>query len=219
MHLIAGNDPDNQVKEISVDSEGNLNAQLVTLGKDLTPEPVSNGFGIGVRQHDDVMLAYGYSRFTRYEISVPVGDFLVLRLDVNDASFHHAELRTVGTSAASLRLKTYIATGNENLFPANPITLPKFNQIGLIEEVTGLDVKAGLFAYPINQTNPFSALTAADNVSLYTAPGGGPIDPSPDNFPSVKGRHYLPNETYALVIENIGSEVSVVYYQYDWHEY
>lgn len=189
---------------------------LEVFGKNGVVRVVSQGFGLGIRQHDDVMLAFGYSRVASKDFTVPTTDFLVLRLDVNDVKLHHLESRLLGSSAGNIRIRLYNVTGNENLFPATPTALDIYNQKYLTKETIGVDVRAGIYSYPIQTTNPFSGLEPIINRPIYTPTTGGPITPA-ENMTN-KGRHYEPNQTYALVIENISNGSSVIYYEYNWHE-
>ena len=195
-------------------------AQISTLNDDGDATLVSQGFGLGIRQHNDVMLAYGYSRYVKHELTLADGEFMILRLDVGNINQHHAENRFVGSEAGSLRVKIYDTTGSEGLYPASPIAMTSINQKGPIVETPGVDVVGAFFNYAANLTDPFNAtLTAIDNDPLWTDAGGGPVDPSPAQFPEVQGRYYLANKTIAVVIENISGDPTTVTYRYQWHEY
>lgn len=181
-------------------------------------EQISQGFGLGIRQHDDVMLAYKYSRSTRVEQTLETGQFMVLRLDINEVLLHHAEAREVSSSAGSIRVTLYDATGNENLFPATPTQMPIYNQNGLEKEISGVNVMAEFNYYPAQTTNPFDGLDDIENKPIRAAITGGPVKATPTTFQGVSGRAYPSNKTFALVIENIGAETSDVYYGYTFHE-
>lgn len=191
---------------------------LTIWGKGGKQYQVNHGIGLGIRQHDDVMLAWGYSRNTRHEMNLTAGQFMVIRLNVNTVKLHHAEDRILSTEKGSVRVKVYDVTGNEGSFPASPTAMTIFNQNPPQQETGGVDCQAEFFSYPAQASDPFAGLTPIDNVPLWVPSGGGPVSPSPDTFPSVKGRHYQSDRVYALVVENINGSETDVYYQYAWHE-
>lgn len=215
-----GPDDDSLVYEVvSLDSLPLGSVQIQTIGKDGESEDVSQGFGLGIRQHNDVMLSYGYSRFTRDEKTLTSGDFMVIRLNVGDVDQHHAEDRVVTSSEGSLRFYVYDVTDNTGLFPASPTNMPIINEKGPVIETPGVDVVGEFFDYPVQGSNPFAALDPIDEIPLNSDPGGLLQADGSGIFSEVEGRHYTADRVYAVVVEKIGTGSTDVYYRYGWHEY
>lgn len=216
----------NMLKAIVADGNGNFSFDVLlhNIGQDGEPSPITQGGGMGTREHDDVMLSFGYSHFTRHHRTITGNNFLVIRLDVNGINQHHAEGRLFKTRNESCQVKVYDVTGQEGLFPANPVAMPVFNQKTAEQETPnpsgtpGIDVLGQFFYHDLVAADPFSALTPIDDVPMWIA-SATPVSTRPDGFPSVKGRYYQQNRTYAVVIENLNGSSTEVYYQYDWHEY
>lgn len=208
----------NTAADGSLEYEVVSNATLKVIGQDGLAQEVSQGFGLGVRQHDDVMLSFGYTRFTRALATIPSGDFFIIRLNINDVNQHHVEQRSLNVEGSSLNF-TVIEVDDTTEFPTGPTAMPIINNNGPVIEVPGVDVKAEFFYYPIQGVNPFTLNKVIDDRPVFVEVGAGPFSGSPDFFASAKGRHYTANKTYAVIIENIGASDAEVYYQYEWHEY
>lgn len=202
---------------------GGLAAQIQARNDNGDSEDVSLGFGLGVRQHDDVMLAFGYSKTTGVSnVSIPSGQFLILRLDVGAITrYHHTENRAIITQGASVKVQLYEVDPSEfNLFPANPITMKIVNENG--PSVENGNAIANFFNYVVQASNPFAGLPAGRTflptyVRVQEALGPATADVA-SVFGSIKGRHYTANKTYALVIQNIGTVATIFDYIYSWHE-
>lgn len=197
--------------------------QLKTLDEDGNPSEVSQGFGIGVRQHDDVMLSWGHSKTTVLnDITIPSGEFLILRLNTGAfLNYHHTENRSITTQGASVKVQLYEVDPSEvNLFPTNPQQLKVVNENGpLVEDGAGF---AEFFSYAVQASNPFAGLPEARTylpIFVRVQENTGPATRDISNgFASIKGRHYTANKIYALVIQNVGTQNTIFDYLYSYHE-
>lgn len=196
--------------------------ELMVVGQDGVNEIVSNGMGLGIKQHDDVMLQYGYSRSTRVSKTIPSGEFLIIRLDINEPTNlqHHVEDRFVSTYDSSVNFKV-VEVSNDGEFPASPIPMIIRNKNGVAVETPGVNVKAEFNTYAVQATNPITLNDAntVDDLNIYASAGQGNQASTEGAFASAKGRHYDVNKTYAVIFENIGLTDTFLQYIYDWHEY
>lgn len=187
---------------------------MQVLGIDGEPEDVSQGYGLCVRQHDDVMLSSGFSKFVSSNFSLTSGQFAILRLDTGDVVAHHSENRYLSVYDGSAKF-SIIEVDDDTEFPANPIELNIINKQGP-EILTG--TKAKVYTYAVQSSNPFTMNKVFDDeVPVYGAVGRGFSASQEGTFSAVRGRHYTPNKTYAIIIESLDS--IDVHYRYEWHDY
>lgn len=192
---------------------GDAGFPISTTGQSGEQETVSQGVGLGVRQHDDVMLAYGYSKKTWLEVTIPNGQAAVIKITVPPDIQHHAESRILSTSAETIRIQV-LKDAVDGEFPAVVATMPVVNQR---EDLTAN--KLTNFEYcglPLIANVP-STGEEQTNFPLYTASGIG-TSTSPAQSGSVKGR-YSDEGLKAVIISNVSGNPTTVYYQYDWHEF
>lgn len=189
---------------------------LTVYGKDGVIESVRQGTGLGIREHDDVMLKFGYSRKTYLEITIPAGQFAVIKSVVPVGLNHHAEARILETFGTSIRYRIYKNVNNAN-FPAQVSVMPITNERG--PSIITLSTTGTKYTYHgISVANPIVSGDLIDNYPIWVLEGAGNKAGSPETSQSVKGRYY-DSSTYAVVIQNIGTIPTVVYYQYSWHEF
>jgi len=192
---------------------GNTGFPISAIGQDGEQEAISNGKGLGVRQHDDVMLAYGYSKKTWLEVTIPAGQSAVIKVTVPSNIQHHAESRALETSEESIRIQV-LKDAIDGEFPAVVATMPVINQR---EDL--LPNKLANFEYCglILTASVPSSGEEQTNFPLFTASGVGQST-SPAQSGSVKGR-YSSEGLKAVIISNISANPTTVYYQYDYHEF
>jgi len=194
-----------------------LPIQLFTVGVDGEAHEEKRGTGLSIRQHDDVMLASGYSRVTHYDFSLDAGEFAIIVLDMGSAKSHHAESRTVSTYNSDIDVKVipnYVGGG----VPAVVSAMRAFNQKGGYYDP---DVDSVFTFRGTNiAVNPLTIgdTTIIDHITLRADTGKGNIASSKDLFASVTGRYYYEGQHVAL-FENTGAGVAYVTYQYNWHEF
>ena len=199
------------IKEVN--SEYNVNSLMRNIGQNGVPEDVTQGKGLGVRQHDDVMLAYGYSKKTWLEVIIPTGQAAVIKITVPTAIQHHAEARVLSTESETVRIQV-LKDAVDGEFPAVVSTMPVVNQREDLPtnkltnfEYCGLVLVAAIPSTGEEQTN----------FPLFTASGIGQST-SPSQSEGVKGR-YSSEGLKAVIISNVSGSPTTVYYQYDWHEF
>jgi len=189
---------------------------LTVFGKDGKIEHVNQGIGLGIMNHNDVMLKYGYSRKTYLEATIPAGQFLVIRVVLPSNINHHAEGRILETFGTSIRYRVYKDVVNAN-FPAQVSLMPILNERGA--DLITLSTTGSVFSYHgVSVNNPIVSGTLIDNYPVWVLEGAGNRAGSPEASQSVGGRYYYPS-TYAVVIQNIGTISTQIYYQYEWHEF
>jgi len=189
---------------------------LRVFGRNGKIQDVSMGFGLGIREHDDVMLAWGLSRKTYLEVNIPVNNFAIIKVVVPEGWTHHAEGRILETSAGSVRVKVYKDVDNGN-FPAlvSLMSITDESKPSLIVNSEGT-----IFSYHGTAvTNPIITGDLIDNYPVFGVDSQGQgAKGSPAISESLRGRHYE-SGTYSVVIQNISNETRTIYYQYNWHEY
>lgn len=176
---------------------------------------VSQGIGLGIREHADVMLSWGYSRKTYIHVLVPAGQSLIVKAVIPEGLKHHAEARVLLSANANVEFKIYKGVTPANI-PAVVSVMPIVNQKGpsLITNTAGTTYEyCGLVT-----TNPIVSGGLIDDYPLYTNVAQGNVRSAPTSISGVTGRYYDPS-TYAVVIKNTGSEASYIYYEYRWHEF
>lgn len=189
---------------------------LTVGGKNGGIDYVSQGFGLGIREHDDVMLAWGYSRKTYLEVTIPTNQFAVIKTVIPEGLTHHAEGRILFSSGGSTRLRVYKNVTPAN-FPTQVSLLPILNE--KYAELITLTTDGTIFTYHgVSASNPIVSGDLVDNYPIFAEDGQGNNSGSPAISESLRGRFY-DDGTYAVVIQNISNTSLTVYYQYNWHEY
>ena len=89
--------------------------QISTIGQDGESKPVSQGKGIGVRQHDDVMLSFGYSHKITKIVEIPAGQFAVVTLTIPVGLNHHVEGRYLESYNGILKVNVTLGLSEGNL--------------------------------------------------------------------------------------------------------
>ena len=177
---------------------------------------VNQGIGLGIREHDDVMLGWGLSRKTFMEMVIPAGQFGTIKAVVPPTLNHHAENRIIESSGGSIRFRIYKDVDSAN-FPAQVSVMPITDERGplLITDTTD----GTKYTYHgTSVANPIVSGWLIDNYPLFTAETQGNQARAPQTSQSIKGRYYYPS-TYAVVVQNISNVPVTVYYQYEWHEF
>lgn len=191
-------------------------AQISTIGQDGKATLVSQGIGIGIRQHDDVMLSYGYSRTSHIEFQLGAGQFALVALEIPADLNHHAEDRFVEAYNSPVDVKIIPNWGG--VLPGVVSTLPAFNQKGATLDAVVQSILTfrgtNIVVDPIAPT-PQETI---DHVILRAVTGQGIRASSKDIFTSVTGRYYYEGFHVAL-FENIGAAIADITYQYNWHEF
>jgi hypothetical protein len=193
-----------------------LPSKLMVVGGDGEPYPVTQEAGLGIREHDDVMLAAGYSRTAHIDFQLNAGQFAVVVLTLPaDIEMHHAESRSVHAFNSPVDVK--IVPNWTGALPAVVSTLAAFNQKGAYYDPNVKSVLTfrgtNIAVNPINPT----LLQVIDHVILRATTGQGVRVSSEDEFASVTGRFYYEGKHVAL-FQNIGSAVADISYRYNWHE-
>lgn len=191
---------------------------LRVFGKDGKPWEVTQGKGLGIREHDDVMLSFGYShKVTKIE-TLSAGEFLVITLEVPSDLNHHAENRFLEAYNGILEVKI-IADLLESELPAVVSQIPAFNQIG---PVLNPDVKS-IFSYRgIHATNPITGTvdddTTVDQIHLHGETGRGFRSAGASSSSDVQGRYYKEG-IHTVLVENVSNADVEFTYIYKWHEF
>ena len=191
-------------------------AQLMTIGQTGEPTLVSQGTGIGIRQHDDVMLSYGYSRVAHIDIQLDAGEFALIVLEIPAGLKHHAESRLIEAFNSPVDVK--VIPNWEGALPAVVSTLSAFNQkyatydpdVKSIFKFRGTNIVVDPIAPSDDQI--------IDHVILRAVAGQGQRASSKDQFASVTGRYY-DEGFHVLLLENIGNATADIMYLYNWHEF
>jgi len=190
--------------------------QISTIGQSGDSSPVSQGIGIGIRQHDDVMLSYGYSRTTHIDFQLDAGDFALVVLEIPADIKHHAEGRIVEVYNSPVDVK--IIPDWQGVLPAVVSTLAAFNQKGASYDPDVLSIftfrGTNIAADPIVPT----AQQIIDHVIIRAETGQGNTASTKEAFSSVTGRYYFEGFHVAL-FEDIGAETADISYHYNWHEF
>ena len=197
-----------------------MGVELLVVGQDGKTTPVSNGFGLGIRQRDDVMLAYGYSRKTTKRFSIPASEFAAITLTVGEAlRLHHAESRFIESYNGSLNLKIIVGKTVSDMSGV-PSRMQAFNQNGATLDP---NVKSLFDFYAATVGNPVGGVidetNTIDDFTLRGQTAQGVRASSADIFASVRGRHYDPGDFVIALFENPNGATIDVTYSYDWHEY
>ena len=200
---------------------GNTGFPLSVEGQNGEQEPISNGTGIGIRQHDDVMLSYGYSRKITKKFTLPSGQFGVLTLRVPAGLNHHAESRFVQAYNAPVNFKIIIGKVIGDL-PAVVDTVPAFNQKYAVLDPSTQSIVEYRGVHAANPIGTTDANNTIDDLNLYATTGKGVIASTSQAFASVSGRYYTALETERIIValfENIDSADADVEFIYEWHEF
>lgn len=195
-----------------------VDSRLTTLNKYGEYAPVSEGFGLGIREHDDVMLEYGYSRVTTKRFTIPAGYYSAITLTVPENLYHHAENRLVSTYNGDLELSIVIGKTAVDMV-GTPSRMVAFNEVG---PVVDSNVQS-LFDYYA----PASTIRVGGTVDetnsmiptvLRASTGQGNRASSKDQFSELSGRTYLAG-FYVVNMHNPTNADIEVEYTYAWHEY
>ena len=82
-----------------------MKSTLYMQGKNGVMGSVTQTSGLGIREHDDVMLSYGYSKYTKLEKTLGANESMVMKITVPENIAHHAESRLVITNNESVRIR------------------------------------------------------------------------------------------------------------------
>lgn len=200
-----------------VDAITGSSTQIMTIGQDGESQPVSQGFGLGTREHEQVMLAYGYSNKVNKIIEIPGNDFAVISLKIPANLTHHAEQRFLEAYNGAVNIKVMSGILESNL-PASISSLPVFNQKTALYNPSALSV---FNDRGIHTSNPILGTildtNIIDEINIYGTTGNARTATEASSS-SVKGRYY-PEGIYTLLIENLTNSPVTFTYIYDWHEY
>lgn len=192
---------------------------LRVIGKGGIPEYVSNSFGLGIRQHDDVMLAWGYSRQITKIVEIPSNNWVVVSLTVPSGVTHHAESRFLEAYNGILEATVVIGLDKDTEVPVVVEQIPAFNQLGPTLDPDVLSV----FEYRgVHASNPITGTindsTTVDNIHLHATTGQGSKQAGESSSSDVRGRHYKPG-FYTVLVHNTSNATVELTYIYKWHEY
>lgn len=182
---------------------------------DRNGEPVlaSRGKGIGIKQHDDVMLEYGYSKKTWLSKTIPVGQSLVIKITVPVGIQHHAESRILETKDSDLKVKILIdAVDGEFQSVVSQLPVVNNREDSPVNQLTIFEDCGTILTANV----PSTGVLQADFPIWVSA--GVPASVSPAHSASLKGR-YSSSGLKALIITNLGADPTEIYYQYDYHEF
>lgn len=188
---------------------------LRIFGKNGEIYDVNQGIGLGIREHDDVMLAWGWSRKTYVEMSIPANQFATIKAVIPADWHHHAENRIIESNNGSVRFRIYKDVLDAN-FPALVSTMPITDEKGPFDVTSTAATKYTYHGTSV--ANPIVSGWLIDNYPLFTAETQGNQARAPQTSQSIKGRYYYPS-TYAIVVQNLSPSTVTVYYQYEWHEF
>lgn len=192
--------------------------QISTLDENGDSKFISNGTGLGVKQHDQVMLQYGYTnKVQKKSIEIPSGDYACITLEVPSGLNHHAEFRVI--SAYNSECEFALVPNYTGTLPAIVQTLTVWNEQGPTINNSALSV----FAYRgVQSANPIDFVptdqTTPEYMVLRATSGQGIRVASSDGDASVQGRYYYPG-IHVVRIKNTGSADAVFDYTYQWHEF
>lgn len=178
---------------------------------------VSQGIGLGIRQHNDVMIAFGYSRKVTKRITLQAGEYACITLTIPDGLNHHAEYRNV--SVYNSPCDVAIVPNYLGTLPAVVEQLTAWDQRGATIDV---NVKS-VFEYRGTQTtNPIDITpdetNAIDSGTLRATESQGVRSASSETEEAIKGRYYY-SGTHVVWVHNIGTTPAYIQYEYGWHEF
>lgn len=179
------------------------------------------GKGFGIKQHDEVMLEYGFAKKVQIEDDLTAGQYKLITLAVVEGASHHAEKRFAEAYGGIAEI--WVIPNYDGSLPAGSVLEPIWNQKGpyLVPEA---DQLSSFRSWPATGTLPIDfdpALDAnrskwMDHKELYGAAGQGNQASSADAFSDVAGRYYLP-ATHVVLIK--ATESCHIHYQYSWHDF
>ena len=178
---------------------------------------VSHGVGLGVRQHDDVMLSYGYSHKITKIVTIPANQFAVMTLNMPSGLKHHSESRFVEAYNGILDVKVIVGLLEGDL-PVAINQIPAFNEKYAVLNPL---VKSIFQWRGVHATNPITGLiddtTTVDEFHLH-ATSGNARQAGEASSSSVKGRYYTTGINTLLVENKSNADVEFTYI-YGWHEF
>jgi len=198
-----------------------MGTQILVKGQNGIIDEVSNGKGLGIKQHDDVMLSYGYSRKVTKKFTLPSGQFGVLVLRVPEGLVHHAEGRFIQCYNAPVNFKVVIGKTLNDL-PALVETLPAFNQKYAVLDPTTKTIIEYRGTHAANPIGTVDADNTIDDLNLYAETGQGTRASSAQAFSSLTGRYYDGVDSERIIValfENIDSADATIEFVYSWHEF
>lgn len=191
---------------------------LRVFGKDGRPYDITQGIGLGIRQHDDVMLSWGYSHKVSKIVTIPANDFAVITLTIPEELNHHAEKRFLEAYNGILDIKIIIGLEEANL-PSVVNQIPAFNQKGpyLNEDVQSIFHWRGTHA-----SNPITGVAVTDQnildeLHLHGTTGNSRTAGEATSS-AVQGRYYTEG-IWTVLFENKSNANVELTYIYDWHEF
>lgn len=195
-----------------------MGMNILVEGKGGEQIAVQQGVGLGVRQHDDVMLSWGYSHKVTKIVEIPAGDFVVISLTVPSGLSHHAEARIVGAYNGILETRVILGLTPAQL-PAVVEQLPAFNEKGPYRN----DNVQSIFEYRgIHTSDPLNGLydeqNSIDQIHLHATTGQGVNIGGVNTTSNVSGRYYEEG-TYVFLAENVSNATVELTYIYSWHEF
>jgi len=189
---------------------------LRVIGQDGLPIAVSQGVGLGVRQHDDVMLSYGYSRTAHYNFQLASGQYALITLTIPAGISHHAESRVV--EAYNSQVDVEIIPNYLGALPAEVAPMYAFNQKGaaydpLVKSIFSFR-GTNIATVPITNTDQ----EVIDHLILRALTAQGSKSSSQSEVSSVTGRYYYEG-THVVLFHNTGAGLADISYRYNWHEF
>lgn len=181
---------------------------------------VKQEIGLGIREHDDVMLSMGLSWTVHHDVDIPAGQYVLIRLRVPEGLSHHAENRYV--EAYNNRCQVWVIPNYEGSYPAGEEELVAWNQRGPIMggNKSIFSVWAPQAGLPIDFDPALDVNKALsmDHADLEATAGTFFSASSSQAFESLKGRYYYPND-HLLLVKNGTGDTATFEYIYGWHEF
>lgn len=168
--------------------------------------------------HNRTELGRGHSYQIYASKPVPAGEVLVVRFQVGDVNYHHAERRILKVFSNTCNF--LIARG----YDAATLATMTVDAVAIPINQKGLTVGGAKATFTSYQTidaatlgNLLAGATILDGDIVYgdTSFFGGDTG---GESPIIEGRHYIPNDDLLLVVMNSPGNAATVAYKYNWHE-
>lgn len=199
---------------------GGARTIMQNIGQNSQVSDVSQGIGLGIRQHDDVMLAWGLTKVVQHEVSIEPNEYVLIELTVPVGATHHAEGRFL--ESFNEHCEFWVIPNYEGSVPVSGVNMTIWNEKGPY-----IDGNLSTFQYWDPQlTLPIDFDPALDinrdkwigHADLRGSTGQGVRASSADRFIGLVGRHYDPGRHMALT-KNVGVDTAKFTYQYRWHDF
>ena len=189
-------------------------SHLVVRGTDGKPYAIKQSNGLSIVEHATVLSEMGKCWYTWKEVVVGAGQSAVIKINVPEDVTHHAESRLLKTKSENIRIRIYNDVENSS-FPSVVESMPVVNNNENFDNVAGTTFD--FCGVVVSSAVPTSNKLLID-LPVWVTPAQGPNAASPVISASLKGRHSS-GGIKAVILENIGTDETTVYYKYDWHEY